>query len=867
MIKIVNVNKTYTTKSGNVYALKNVNIELKPNSLTFVLGKSGSGKTTLLNILAGLDSPSEGCVCHEDVEITTTNDEELDKYRNLDLGIVFQEYNLLESLNVYDNIAIALDIQSQNNSSSEKERVTQVLEYVGLTGLEKRKVSELSGGQAQRVAIARALVKNPKVIFADEPTGNLDKKTGIQIIELMKKISQNCTVVIITHDEEIAKKYGDTILRIEDGCISSVEEIQDSEQKYNLYITNEDKPSFTGLNKDALLSEISNAVQNSTKLDLTIETVHEDKAIIKDRVVNDGENECKSAKPLSMKNVFKFAGVNIGRKPVRTFFVVLLFSLSLFMLMITMYVSRYNYKTVIAEYIKKYAIYELYLYQTAEYKNALYENKETTLTSGDVFLQKLTAVDYGFSYGISNKLALEFTEGINEEAIYEMGNTINYICDEDYLIDKGDLKEGKIASNAAEVVITDYLASILFKGEQNCVGKEICISGVNVKITGILKTDYIEYNFKFKNTYYKNEYTDYRFHRNYGVVVLHKDFTELLKSEIKFIELEYANFLMPDKDVNFNEYPPAIICGVDDLCQDGYDLIVGRLPKNEGEIIVSDYFYQRFIDPNFKWYNAETDSMEYATDSFKEMECSYVNIHDEKYNGYYSEKICMYEWLHNVKIVGVYSPLNEEGLIDTDYAVDQAMFEKIKEKYCESGVFSEYGINIEGMDVMELVNQIENSGLKINEPSINKIYAYKSMLDSLKPILQIILGVVMGITILVLFSYINFSISFNGRQIGILRGIGVSKKDTIKIFIVETSIITTVSLALSLVFDWLIMEYVNDLYKKEMIEQLFNIIVPNWYMCLFIPVVTVLIALVATFVPINGLAKLKPIEIIRSAKE
>lgn len=867
MIKIINVNKTYNTKSGNVYALKNVNIELKPNSLTFVLGKSGSGKTTLLNILAGLDSPSEGCVCHKEVEITTTNDEELDRYRNLDLGIVFQEYNLLESLNVYDNIAIALDIQCYNNSSADKERVAQVLDYVGLTGLEKRKVSELSGGQAQRVAIARALVKNPKVIFADEPTGNLDKKTGIQIIELMKKISQNCTVVIITHDEEIAKKYGDTILRIEDGCISSVEELQASEQKYNLYIANEDKPLCSGLNRDELFSEIANAVRNSTKLDLTIETVHADRTGIQDSAVNDGENERKSAKPLSMKNVLKFARVNIGRKPVRTFFVVLLFSLSLFMLMITMYVSRYNYKTVIAEYIEEYSIDELFLYRTTEYTNLLYENEETVLTSGDLFLQELAAVDCGFIYGISNRLALEFTEEINEVAYYEMNNTINFICAEDYLIDKEDLKEGRLASNAAEVVITDYLASVLFKGEQSCVGKEICISGVTVKVTGILKTDYVEYNFKFKNTYYRDEYTDYRFLRNYGVVILHKDFMELLRSDINSIELEYANFLMPNKDVNFMEYPSVIICGVDDLCQDGYDLIVGRLPENEGEIIVSDYFYQRFIDTNFKFYNEETDSMEYATDNFKEEEYSYVNVHDKKYNGYYSDNICMYEWLQNVRIVGVYSALNEEDLIDTDYAVDQTLFEKIKEKYCESGVFSEYGINIKGLDALELVNQIENSGLKINEPSIKKIYEYRDMLNSFKPILQIILGVVMGITILVLFSYINFSISFNGRQIGILRGIGVSKKDTIKIFILETGIITIVSLVLSFVFDWLIMEYVNDLYKKGLTEQMFNIIVPNWYMCLFIPIVTVLIALVATVVPINGLARLKPIEILRSAKE
>ncbi len=153
MLRVDKINKTYETKSGKVEALKNINVKFKPNGLTFILGKSGSGKTTLLNVLAGLDDPTSGSVSYGDVHITNSVDRELDKYRNLDVGIVFQDYNLLESLNVYDNVAIALDIQQCAGTEDVKARVQGVLEYVGLKGLEKRKVTELSGGQAQRVAV------------------------------------------------------------------------------------------------------------------------------------------------------------------------------------------------------------------------------------------------------------------------------------------------------------------------------------------------------------------------------------------------------------------------------------------------------------------------------------------------------------------------------------------------------------------------------------------------------------------------------------------------------------------------------------------------------------------------------------------
>lgn len=159
MLSVNKAKKIYKAQSGDVVALNGVDIRFKESGLTFILGKSGSGKTTLLNILSGLDQLTEGGVFFLGEDISKFSEAEMDKYRNIETGIVFQNYNLIESMTVYDNIAVALEIQKGNNKDAIDKKIKEVLEYVNLEEYENRKVTELSGGQRQRVAIARALVK------------------------------------------------------------------------------------------------------------------------------------------------------------------------------------------------------------------------------------------------------------------------------------------------------------------------------------------------------------------------------------------------------------------------------------------------------------------------------------------------------------------------------------------------------------------------------------------------------------------------------------------------------------------------------------------------------------------------------------
>jgi len=219
MIRLDHVNKFYRNTGETVHVLKDIDITFEETGMTFILGKSGSGKSTLLNVIGGIDDFDSGDVFIEGNSIKEMKKRTIEKYRSTYTGFVFQEFNVLKGLNVFDNIHLALDLHGERMGSREK--VMQIIDRVGLTGLEKRFPNQISGGQKQRVAIARALVKEPKVIIADEPTGNLDNKNRDIVMDLLKSLSKECLVIVVTHDVFLARKYATRILEIKDGAIMS----------------------------------------------------------------------------------------------------------------------------------------------------------------------------------------------------------------------------------------------------------------------------------------------------------------------------------------------------------------------------------------------------------------------------------------------------------------------------------------------------------------------------------------------------------------------------------------------------------------------------------------------------------------------
>jgi len=211
--------KVYGEGESQVNALRGVDLEVKKGEFVAIVGTSGSGKSTLLHMLGGLDRPTEGEVIIEQKDISKLKDEEVTIFRRRKIGFIFQAFNLVPVLNVYENIVLPMEL---DGAKIDKDFVEEIINTLGLSGKKESLPNQLSGGQQQRVAIARALAFRPAIILADEPTGNLDSKTGQDVLSLLKvsaeKYSQ--TIVMITHNDEIAQ-LADRIIRIEDGRIVS----------------------------------------------------------------------------------------------------------------------------------------------------------------------------------------------------------------------------------------------------------------------------------------------------------------------------------------------------------------------------------------------------------------------------------------------------------------------------------------------------------------------------------------------------------------------------------------------------------------------------------------------------------------------
>lgn len=219
ILKGINLVKTYGQESNTVKALDNVNIEINEGEFVAIVGTSGSGKSTLLNMLGGLDRLTDGEVIINDKKLSNMSDEEITIFRRRNIGFIFQNYNLVPILNVYENIVLPIEL---DGVKIDTEYVDSIINTLGLGSKLTNMPNNLSGGQQQRVAIARALATKPAIILADEPTGNLDSKTSMDVIGLLKMTSQkfNQTMVMITHNEEIAQ-LADRVIRIEDGKVVS----------------------------------------------------------------------------------------------------------------------------------------------------------------------------------------------------------------------------------------------------------------------------------------------------------------------------------------------------------------------------------------------------------------------------------------------------------------------------------------------------------------------------------------------------------------------------------------------------------------------------------------------------------------------
>ena len=535
MLEVKNLVKEYRPKKGNpVRAVDGISLKFPEKGMVFILGKSGSGKSTLLNLLGGLDKYDSGEIIIKGKSSKDFSQSEFDSYRNTYLGFIFQEYNILNDFNVAQNIAIALQLQGQKATT---EKINEILKEVDLEGYGGRKPSELSGGQKQRVAIARALVKNPEIIMADEPTGALDSKTGLQVFDTLKKLSEDKLVVTITHDRDFAEMYGDRVIELKDGKVvsdiekytASAKEISEGLRvtddkvisvKRGYVLTEKDVEMINGYLKDhEMLISVDEKANGDLKRFARINDAGE-----KESFRNTDETKIKYSEDkkfrliksrLPLKNKIVIGASGLKNKPIRLIVTIILSVVAFTMFGLTDTLAAYNKVTATEKSIEESGISAIAMAKVETYVHNGEYGEWTEKNRGkysdeeiDEFNQK-TGMDFRPVLEINGAMMLtSYLEISPKDSYYsiDIGNAIK--ADESYFGRMGLSYQGKFPKEENEIAISKFfydafdeygykygdktISADSIKTPVDFLNKEptINVGGKEMKITAVVETNF-----------------------------------------------------------------------------------------------------------------------------------------------------------------------------------------------------------------------------------------------------------------------------------------------------------------------------------------------------------------------------------------
>lgn len=518
MIKIENLTKIYNSrKRKKCKALDNINLVLPDNGLVFILGKSGSGKSTLLNLIAGLDKITSGKITVNGNEVSKFKRKEYYNYRSSNIGFIFQHYYLLEDLTVYQNIKLALDIINQKN----KKQIYELIEKVGLKGKDHKFPTELSGGEQQRVAIARALIKNPSLILADEPTGNLDKNTSEQVLKILKEASKKSLIIIVSHNKEEADLYADRIIELHEGkIIEDKERLNINNKEFKIENNTLFLPYSRGLSNvetqkmlEGLQSnKITNILQQNNGFVDTNNNYFSDK-----------KEELASHK-VKRKTLYKYAKVFLKKRKKNNRYVIIMTTLLFITIaVLTSFLSSSKTSLNIDKNDETVLLHkgELMGFDESFYSTPIYE-----ITQEEQNKINESGYEGQLNYLYTDQLGAGTTPrkltfntigdfSRNQTKLYAVETYGLLNCDEQYLINKFgidgklNLLAGELESTPYGIIITDFMAdSILYfkknmySSYESIIGKYPKVQNTNY-INAIIDTDYEE---KYKSLF--NQYQD-----------------------------------------------------------------------------------------------------------------------------------------------------------------------------------------------------------------------------------------------------------------------------------------------------------------------------------------------------------------------
>lgn len=800
MITLNNVNKYFNKNRKNqIHVINNTSLEFQDTGLVALLGPSGCGKTTLLNAIGGLDKIKKGSIYINDKKISSRFAYKVDKIRNLNVGYIFQDYKLIDNISVYDNVALVLRMLGIKDKQEIKNRVEYVLDRVGMLRYKYRPAGMLSGGERQRVGIARAIVKDPEIILADEPTGNLDSKNSLEVMNIIKAISKEKLIILVTHEEALAKFYASRIIEIQDGKVIKDYEndhVDDLDYAIDNRFYLKDFENFKTIKDDNVNIEIYSDKKEKLKLDIVlkngniyinsktneaIQVVDENSSI---EFVN--EHYKKIHKNDIDKYTFDFDKIidkNIKKR----------------------YSSILNPLTLIIKGFKRVFDYPILkkILLIGFFVSAIFIMYSVSTTSATFNIKDEDFVVYNKNYLLVNTKKIK----IDNYLSYEQNANILYMIPTNSLVNfKLRFKEYyqtkdlqiSIAGSLTDINTLEKNTLILGRMPEN--DKEIVVDKQLLKrylskeekfqMIGITKDeDFLERELTITNV------------DNFKIVGI----SDTNSPSIYAAKNMFVNILANQTNDNYIEESNNQLLDYN-LVQDKITLKEGRLPENDYETIVN--ITNKDLMPLNKTINQK--------------------INDKK-----------------LTVVGYYTS-------EYDYSFFLVNNNTIKYKLItESSDFMVYP-----KDREKALNDFQNLNLNIKDSyESSKVDYKKTIHDNVKSTL-IVSGIILLISLVEIFLMIRSSFLSRIKEIGIYRAIGVKKKDIYKMFFGEIFAITTIASIPGLV----LMAYI--LYNISKIKYFSPLFLINIPIVLVSIIFVYLFNLFIGLLPVHRVVKKRPAEIL-----
>ena len=906
MLETKNLVKIYKPKKGvPVTALDNVSITFPEKGMVFLLGKSGSGKSTLLNLLGGLDSYNSGEIIIKGVSSKEFKQKHFDSYRNTYVGFIFQEYNVLDEFTVGANIALAIELQ---NRRAENEEINRILKEVDLEGFGKRRPSELSGGQKQRVAIARALVKNPEIIMADEPTGALDSATGRQVLDTLKKLSEDRLVIIVSHDREFAECYADRIIELADGkIIRDVEaETKENEQKGIVFGENSIEIPEEYVLSDADRTAIFDYIEAQKKGKINIDIIHKlSRKFVdtdNDSIPKQDGSEFKLIKSkLPLRNAFKIGGGALKFKKFRLVLTILLSCISFGLFGLSDTFAAYNHidactnsladsgfsyisvnKSKKVTYSEDHSFWKDSGYLLSD-KDLIEFEIGTDVAMHPVFTPinanlsfdgqinpeiKLTETDYQIFRAYFNGFA-----PIDQNIIDDMGFKVlagnlpqgnNEIAVSEYIFEvfkKAKYTDGAIVKDANGKETLQYTD---VNNYNDLIGKTVTLNNTKYTVTAVVDTD-----FNTERYLSLTKKKDFKSNADQLVeYVLYSEFNSAVTysySSLVMVSNEHLDNLIANRP-NISEITEGSIYFNSDskgLSVDPYYLSTLENVKNrkitwlgepktalgEKEIVVTRECIEDY----------EGTLPEDNKEALKELDKFPFDVSLEVYGEDYKQDT-------DYKVVGILETTAKNPLPNT-MVCNTSLYEKLVETDDNYYNFAVGSMPKEKSDIKNLVKYCyKTDSLERNQIQNSVTWELDAINETLKELSKVFLYIGLGFALfaaLMLANFIGISISHKKQEIGILRAIGSRSNDVFRIFFAESFIIAMINFVLSAIGVGVATVIINVLLKKNL-GILITVFSFSLRQIVLLLAVSIFVAFIASFLPVKKIASKKPIDAIRN---